>query len=102
MYTMDELSYIADQISREPGAFLYDDVMAAMRQVRDAALEDIAALEAERDAARQERDNRQAIIERMATGINTLTAERDDLRRQVAAAQASLPARTIKARSLAA
>ena len=72
MYTISELTYIADQISHAPGTSMYDDIMSAMRQVRDQALEDIAA--------------RQAIIERMAQGVNELAAERDALRAQLAAA----------------
>jgi hypothetical protein len=81
---MDELSYIADQAHNAPQGDVYDEVMSAMSYVRDAALAEIAALTAERDALRgQLHDLRFAEFDRKTnlSVIDRMQEEVDALRR---------------------
>ena len=70
-FTDKDFSDLAREIAPRPGA-QRDGIIGALKFVRQRYADEIA--------------NRQSIIERMATGINELAAERDGLRRQLDAA----------------
>jgi len=95
MYTISELTYIADNIAHAPGASIYDDVMSAMCQVRDQALQDsalleqrIAGLEADRDALRAQLINANYDVTALEMRRGELDDETETLRAQLTEAHA--------------